>query len=129
MPTYLVTGCSSGIGLEIVRQLAARGETVYATCRKRESSSTGEDQISSIAGVKIIEGVDVATDECKAVLAKALEGVTLDVRAPARRNRPRRGPRRVAAAPRAVRGDATQGRAPRATRFRGHRSSSTTPAA
>ena len=29
MPTYVVTGASSGIGLELVTLLAARGDKVY----------------------------------------------------------------------------------------------------
>lgn len=33
MPTVLITGCSSGIGLDAARHLHARGWTVLATCR------------------------------------------------------------------------------------------------
>ncbi len=81
MPTYVITGSSSGIGLELVRQLAARGEKVYATCRKRESSATGVDEISKVTGdVTIIEGIDVTKDEVGAALAgSALAGVKIDV--------------------------------------------------
>ena len=80
--TYLVTGASSGLGLEIVRQLAARGDKVFATVRKRKSSGTGEDYISKVEGdVTIIEGVDVMNDKVKEILqtAPALSGVSLDV--------------------------------------------------
>ncbi|MBD3765738.1 MAG: SDR family NAD(P)-dependent oxidoreductase [Rhodobacterales bacterium] len=34
--TVLITGCSSGIGLDAARGLAARGWRVFATCRKPE---------------------------------------------------------------------------------------------
>jgi NAD(P)-dependent dehydrogenase (short-subunit alcohol dehydrogenase family) len=34
--TLLITGCSSGIGLDAARGLAARGWRVFATCRKPE---------------------------------------------------------------------------------------------
>jgi NAD(P)-dependent dehydrogenase (short-subunit alcohol dehydrogenase family) len=77
--TYLVTGCSSGIGLEMVRQLAARGDTVYATCRTRKASLTGKDALSEVPGrVVVIQGVDVASDACGEILKSALTGVTLD---------------------------------------------------
>ena len=80
MSTYVITGASSGIGLELVNQLAARGDKVYATCRKLESSATGEDLLSSVVGdITIIDGIDVSTDECKTALSSALSGVEIDV--------------------------------------------------
>jgi NAD(P)-dependent dehydrogenase (short-subunit alcohol dehydrogenase family) len=36
MRTVLITGCSSGIGLDAARGLRARGWRVFATCRKEE---------------------------------------------------------------------------------------------
>jgi len=80
--TYLITGASSGLGLEIVTQLAARGDKVFCTVRKKASSATGIDNISKVKGdVTIIEGVDVMADEVKDVLASAsvLKGITIDV--------------------------------------------------
>lgn len=81
MPTFLITGCSSGIGLQLVRDLCARGDTVYATCRTRHSSFSGVDNLSSITGdnLHIIEGIDVAIDNVGEKLSKALEGVVIDV--------------------------------------------------
>eukprot|EP00966_Prymnesium_polylepis_P079802 1849308-Prymnesium_polylepis.1 len=80
MPTYVVTGASGGIGLGLVTALAARGEKVYATVRKRESTGTGEDNISKVSGdVTVIEGIDVTSDEVGAKLTSALAGVKIDV--------------------------------------------------
>lgn len=77
--TYLVTGASSGLGLEFVKQLAGRtGTHVVATCRKKTSSATGIDAISSVpvadgSVITILEDIDVTSDDCK---TKLVEGLT-----------------------------------------------------
>ena len=49
--------------LEMAKQVAERGDKVFATCRKKESSKTGVDLISKLAGdVIVLEGIDVADD-------------------------------------------------------------------
>jgi tubulin alpha len=75
-----VTGCSGGIGLGLVKALAARGDKVYATVRKRETTATGEDLISKVAGdVTVIEGIDVTSDDVGSKLTSALAAVKIDV--------------------------------------------------
>lgn len=78
---YLVTGASSGLGLEFVKQLLARtGPTkthVFATCRKRASSVTAIDLLSFIAPadgnlITIIDDIDVTKDDCKTKLIDGL---------------------------------------------------------
>lgn len=80
MPTYVITGCSSGIGLDMVKAFAARGDKVFALVRSRADSRSGTDAISAVEGdVTIIEGVDVAKDDVGEVLAaSALAGVKID---------------------------------------------------
>ena len=71
MATILVTGANRGIGLELVRRLVGRGDTVIAACRaaSRELEATGAE---------VFEGIDVTSDDSVAALAGALEGRRLD---------------------------------------------------
>jgi NAD(P)-dependent dehydrogenase (short-subunit alcohol dehydrogenase family) len=54
MPTFFVTGCTRGIGLEFARQLSARGDEVLATARDPERAG----ELSSLP-VQIV-GLDVS---------------------------------------------------------------------
>uniref|UniRef100_A0A7S4JZQ3 Short-chain dehydrogenase n=1 Tax=Odontella aurita TaxID=265563 RepID=A0A7S4JZQ3_9STRA len=80
MPTYVITGCSSGIGLDLTKALAARGDKVFALVRSRSGSQSGEDAISEVEGdVTVIEGIDVASDDVgEALAASSLAGETID---------------------------------------------------
>jgi NAD(P)-dependent dehydrogenase (short-subunit alcohol dehydrogenase family) len=72
MSIAVITGASRGIGLELARQLKAKGFEVFAACRK-PSSALQELQTT------IVEGVDVASDEGIGRLVAALAGKTIDV--------------------------------------------------
>jgi len=78
--TYLITGASSGIGLELVRQLAMQGKKVLATVRTRKSSATGVDEISAIEGdVTVLEGIDVSSDDVASTLISGLSSVVTKI--------------------------------------------------
>jgi len=72
MTTYLITGTNRGIGLEYCQQLQQKGETVIAVCRQPS------EELKNL-GVQIESGIDVASDESVAELAKRLRGTTIDV--------------------------------------------------
>lgn len=65
MGVCVVTGANRGIGLELVRQLAARGAQVVAVCRK---SSPELDAL----GVRVESGIDVTEPSAWSVLAERL---------------------------------------------------------
>jgi len=69
---YLITGANKGIGLELCRQFAARGDEVIAACRR---SSTELDSLA----VRVEPDVDVADTGSVERLASRLEGMPLDV--------------------------------------------------
>ncbi len=56
MNKILITGANRGIGLELCKQLVARGEEIIAVCR------TSNSQLSSMK-LRVIEGIDVAMAE------------------------------------------------------------------
>ena len=72
MATVVVTGANRGIGLELTRQLVERGDDVVAVCR-------APSEALAALGVRVIDGVDVATAEGVAALAAALSGTNIDV--------------------------------------------------
>lgn len=72
MATWLVTGSNRGIGLEICRQLHARGDTVLAACRKKSK------ELEAV-GCRVIEGVDVSSDTAGPTIEKAIGDAKLDV--------------------------------------------------
>jgi NAD(P)-dependent dehydrogenase (short-subunit alcohol dehydrogenase family) len=72
MATALVTGSARGIGLELCRQLQARGDTVLAACRKPT------DDLEQL-GVTVLKDVDVSTDEGLAALTEGVGDKEIDL--------------------------------------------------
>ena len=75
MPTVLITGCSSGFGLEFARAYAAEGWKVIATCREPCRST----DLKSLPGDVLIRGMDVTKLEQVKALASELADVPIDV--------------------------------------------------
>jgi len=72
MSTALITGAAGGIGRELARQLAARGTTVIAACRKPSA------ELAQLP-VRVEAGIDLATDAGCAALAARVAGLRLDL--------------------------------------------------
>ena len=70
--TVLVTGANRGIGLELVRALASRGDRVIAACRSHSVELQSLD-------VAVEEGVDVTSDDSVAHLVRRLESRPIDL--------------------------------------------------
>jgi NAD(P)-dependent dehydrogenase (short-subunit alcohol dehydrogenase family) len=68
----LVTGANRGIGLELCKQLKARGDQVIGVCRKGSAELDALD-------IRIEPGIDVSDPGPIAQLAKRLDGVEIDV--------------------------------------------------
>lgn len=72
MATVLITGANRGIGLELCRQYARRGDEVIAVCRKRS------EDLDSL-GVRVESGIDVTSDSAVAELAERVNAVSIDI--------------------------------------------------
>lgn len=68
----LVVGANRGIGLELCRALAGRGDAVIAACRK------ASPDLNALAGVSVIGGVDVTDAASIAKLRAQVEGKRFD---------------------------------------------------
>lgn len=79
MPTVLVTGSSRGLGLEFVKQYAADGWSVIATCRD-PSKATLLNEASAVAPGRVtIERMDVTDFSQVDALAAKYAGKPIDV--------------------------------------------------
>ncbi len=73
MPTYLITGANRGVGLELTRQLTARGDRVIGAARTPNAA----DELKSVTD--FVSTVDVSSETSVAAMAKRLSGEPIDV--------------------------------------------------
>ncbi len=71
MATIAITGAARGIGLEMARQLSARGDEVIAICRE------SNDDLAALP-LRVIDGIDVTRNDDVQRLARELDGKHLD---------------------------------------------------
>ena len=71
--TWLITGASRGIGLELTRQVQFRGNTVIATCRDPKSNRELRDLDIAVKKLDVLDGASVQA------LAESLNGTPIDV--------------------------------------------------
>lgn len=79
MMKVLVTGANRGIGLELAKQLVARGDEVIATARRPEAAEELQALAAANEGKVWIKQLDVSDSESIASLAGQLAGQSLDV--------------------------------------------------
>ena len=72
MTLSIVTGANRGIGLALTQQLAMRGGTVLAVCRKASDALKALD-------VEVLEGVDVTSQQSIAKLGEAVGDRSVDL--------------------------------------------------
>jgi NAD(P)-dependent dehydrogenase (short-subunit alcohol dehydrogenase family) len=70
--TVLVTGANRGIGLQLCKQFAERGDNVIAVCREMS------DELSAL-DVRVIDGIDVSSGTAVEALRQELDAQPIDV--------------------------------------------------
>lgn len=68
----VITGANRGIGLAMVREFKAQGDTIYAMCRQ------SSQELASL-NVNVIEGVDVATNAGMHNMINACQHLAIDI--------------------------------------------------
>jgi NAD(P)-dependent dehydrogenase (short-subunit alcohol dehydrogenase family) len=79
MPSVLLTGASRGLGLEFVRQYAAAGWRVIATCRAPARADSLRALAAQPGGTVEIHALDAGDFAAVATLATLLSGQALDL--------------------------------------------------
>ncbi len=69
----IITGANRGIGLALTQKYQARGDVVYAVCRK------ASPDLLALKNVHVIDGIDVTQDQDLITLQGALKNITLNV--------------------------------------------------
>jgi short-subunit dehydrogenase len=78
--TSVVTGASSGIGLEIARELARRGHGVTLVARREELLKQAASDLAAAHGVRAeVLAVDLSEPEARGAMPAALAGLGLTV--------------------------------------------------
>ena len=72
MTTTVITGANRGIGLELARQCAKRGDEVVALCRHASPELSQLD-------VRVMDGIDVGADSVVGDLGSLLSGSRIDL--------------------------------------------------
>jgi NAD(P)-dependent dehydrogenase (short-subunit alcohol dehydrogenase family) len=75
MPSALITGCDTGLGPEFVRQYAAEGYRVYATCLDPDTAGAAR----SVKGDVRVLKLDVSDRAAIEALADKLKGEPIDI--------------------------------------------------
>lgn len=68
----VITGANRGIGLELARLYAGRGSEVIGVCRQ------SSEELAGVAS-RVIDGIDVTTDDGVNRLKSGLDGVSVDL--------------------------------------------------
>ena len=75
MTRYLITGANRGLGLEFVRQLLARGDSVVACCREPESAKALQELAGEAGDRLIVRELDVTDPSAIDALPEGLPAV------------------------------------------------------